>query len=31
MAQLGFFFDNSRCTGCKTCEMSCKDYKDLSE
>ena len=25
----GFFFDNSRCTGCKTCELACKDYKDL--
>jgi len=31
MTQMGFFFDNSRCTGCKTCEMACKDYKDLSE
>ncbi|MEF9877710.1 MAG: 4Fe-4S dicluster domain-containing protein [Gordonibacter sp.] len=27
--QYGFFFDNTRCTGCKTCEMACKDYKDL--
>lgn len=26
---LGFFFDNTRCTGCKTCEMACKDYRDL--
>ncbi|HIW76780.1 MULTISPECIES: 4Fe-4S dicluster domain-containing protein [Gordonibacter] len=25
----GFFFDNARCTGCKTCEMACKDYHDL--
>ena len=25
----GFFFDNARCTGCKTCEMACKDYRDL--
>ena len=25
----GFFFDNTRCTGCKTCEMACKDYRDL--
>jgi anaerobic dimethyl sulfoxide reductase subunit B (iron-sulfur subunit) len=29
MAQLGFYFDSSRCTGCKTCELACKDYKDL--
>lgn len=27
--QYGFFFDNTRCTGCKTCEMACRDYKDL--
>ncbi|MEG0418910.1 4Fe-4S binding protein, partial [Gordonibacter sp.] len=25
----GFFFDNTRCTGCRTCEMACKDYHDL--
>ena len=31
MAQYGFFFDSSRCTGCKTCELACKDYKDLSQ
>lgn len=30
MTQYGFYFDNSRCTGCRTCEMACKDYKDLS-
>jgi anaerobic dimethyl sulfoxide reductase subunit B (iron-sulfur subunit) len=29
MAQNGFYFDCSRCTGCKTCELACKDYKDL--
>ncbi|TCP91151.1 anaerobic dimethyl sulfoxide reductase subunit B (iron-sulfur subunit) [Cricetibacter osteomyelitidis] len=29
MEQHGFYFDSSRCTGCKTCEMACKDYKDL--
>jgi anaerobic dimethyl sulfoxide reductase subunit B (iron-sulfur subunit) len=29
MTQYGFFFNSSRCTGCKTCELSCKDYKDL--
>ncbi|NYY77144.1 hypothetical protein DMH20_02645 [Escherichia coli] len=21
------FIDSSRCTGCKTCELACKDYK----
>ncbi len=31
MAQYGFYFDNTRCTGCRTCVMACKDYKDLSE
>ena len=29
MAQFGFYFDSSRCTGCKTCELACKDYNDL--
>ncbi|MCL1880157.1 MAG: 4Fe-4S dicluster domain-containing protein [Actinomycetia bacterium] len=29
MPQYGFYFDSSRCTGCKTCELACKDYKDL--
>jgi anaerobic dimethyl sulfoxide reductase subunit B (iron-sulfur subunit) len=29
MTQYGFYFDNARCTGCKTCELSCKDYKNL--
>lgn len=27
--QFGFSFDQGRCTGCKTCEMACKDYHDL--
>lgn len=27
--QYGFFIDSSRCTGCKTCMLACKDYKDL--
>lgn len=31
MAQYGFYFDSSRCTGCRTCEMACKDYKDLPQ
>lgn len=29
MTQYGFFFDSSRCTGCKTCELVCKDHYDL--
>ena len=29
MTQYGFYFDSARCTGCRTCEMACKDYKDL--
>ena len=24
----GFFFDNARCTGCRTCVLACKDYRD---
>lgn len=27
--QYGFYFDNGRCTGCKTCMLACKDYKNL--
>ena len=30
MSQQAFYFDGTRCTGCKTCEMACKDFKDLS-
>ncbi|WP_302389591.1 4Fe-4S dicluster domain-containing protein [Eggerthella sinensis] len=30
MSQYAFYFDGTRCTGCKTCEMSCKDYNDLN-
>jgi anaerobic dimethyl sulfoxide reductase subunit B (iron-sulfur subunit) len=29
MAQFAFFFDGTRCNGCKTCVMSCKDLHDL--
>ena len=29
MAQKAFFLDATRCTGCKTCEIACKDYHDL--
>ena len=31
MAQYGFYFDGTRCTGCKTCVLSCKDKKDLAD
>ena len=27
--QYGFHVDASKCTGCKTCQVSCKDRKDL--
>ena len=26
---LGFYFDNTRCTGCRTCAIACADYRDL--
>lgn len=29
MTQYAFYFDNARCTGCKTCELACKDGYDL--
>lgn len=29
MSQYGFHFDASRCTGCKTCVLACKDVRDL--
>ena len=29
MTQYGFYFDATRCTGCKTCEAACRDYHDL--
>ncbi|WP_080801938.1 4Fe-4S dicluster domain-containing protein [Arabiibacter massiliensis] len=29
MAQQAFFFDMTRCSGCKTCELACKDAYDL--
>lgn len=28
--QYGFYIDTQRCTGCKTCELACKDFKNLS-
>ncbi len=27
--QLTFYFDQSRCTGCETCVVACKDWHDL--
>ena len=27
--QLAFFFDQTRCTGCHTCAVACKDWHDL--
>lgn len=31
MTQYAFYLDTTRCTGCKTCELACKDYKDLDQ
>lgn len=27
--QLGFFFDQTKCTGCLTCVVACKDWHDI--
>lgn len=29
MTQTGFYFDQTRCTGCFTCVVSCKDWNDV--
>ncbi len=29
MSQLGLYFDQTRCTGCYTCVVACKDWYDL--
>ncbi len=29
MAQLGFYVDVQRCSGCRCCQTACKDVKDL--
>ncbi len=29
MGQYGFFFDQSRCTGCRACSISCKEWYDI--
>ena len=28
MKQIGFYFDQTRCTGCYTCSVACKDWYD---
>lgn len=30
MKQLAFYIDSSACIGCKTCELACKDEKNLA-
>ena len=27
--QVGFYFDQTRCTGCGTCQVACKDWHDI--
>jgi anaerobic dimethyl sulfoxide reductase subunit B (iron-sulfur subunit) len=29
--QIAFYFDQSRCTGCYTCSISCKDWHNISD
>ncbi|MFX1457608.1 MAG: 4Fe-4S dicluster domain-containing protein, partial [Promethearchaeota archaeon] len=29
MKQMGFYFDQTRCTGCFTCSVACKDWNDI--
>jgi len=29
MTQMGFYFDQTRCTGCYTCSVACKDWHDV--
>jgi len=29
MTQLGFYFDQTRCMGCYTCSVACKDWYDI--
>ena len=31
MNQRGFFFNQTRCTGCYTCSVACKDWHDIDE
>ena len=27
--QIGFYFDQTRCTGCQACQVACKDWHDV--
>ena len=29
MTQMGFYFDQTRCTGCFACAVACKDWHDI--
>ena len=29
MTQIGFYYDQTRCAGCKTCQVACKDKNRL--
>jgi len=29
MNQIGFYFDQTRCTGCSACRVACKDWNDI--
>ncbi|MFX1303581.1 MAG: 4Fe-4S dicluster domain-containing protein [Promethearchaeota archaeon] len=29
MKQMGFYFNQERCTGCYTCSIACKDWNDI--
>jgi len=29
MVQIGFYFDQTRCTGCSACRVACKDWHDI--
>lgn len=29
MTQIGFYFDMNKCSGCRTCQVACKDRNDL--
>ena len=29
MKQMGFYFDRTKCTGCYTCSVACKDWYNI--
>ena len=31
MNQMGFYFDQTRCIGCYTCSVACKDWHNIPE